>query len=127
MASTRPSTQRISVTRSSAATICISDVPGFVKQVSIPPATSLPTRLSAPFICDYLFTIYALDKILNADLKKGKSGCTIPTAREGATCSLNSTRMGGYDHGTFCSSPANRKSHLLFRLDRPAMRGIGAF
>ncbi len=40
----------ISVTRSSAATMCISEVPGFVKQVSTPPAISVRIRLSAPFI-----------------------------------------------------------------------------
>src|ERR1700719_293520 len=36
-------------TLSRAATKCISDVPGFVKQTSTPPATSVCTRLSAPF------------------------------------------------------------------------------
>src|SRR3954468_23745432 len=37
-------------TRSSAATKCISDVPGLEKQTSTPPATNVRTRLSAPFI-----------------------------------------------------------------------------
>src|SRR3954471_19748941 len=37
-------------TRSSAATKCISEVPGLAKQTSTPPATSVRTRLSAPFI-----------------------------------------------------------------------------
>ncbi len=37
-------------TLSSAATKCISDVPGFVKQTLTPPATSVRARLSAPFI-----------------------------------------------------------------------------
>src|SRR5512138_547859 len=37
-------------TRSSAATKCISEVPGLVKQTSTPPATRVWTRLSAPFI-----------------------------------------------------------------------------
>src|SRR5881394_1575101 len=37
-------------TRSSAATKCISDVPGLEKQTSTPPPTSVRTRLSAPFI-----------------------------------------------------------------------------
>src|SRR5258708_10358940 len=36
-------------TRSSAATKCISDVPGLVKQVSTPHASSVRMRLSAPF------------------------------------------------------------------------------
>src|SRR3546814_9324369 len=36
--------------RSSATTKCISDVPGLAKQVSTPDATSVWTRLSAPFI-----------------------------------------------------------------------------
>jgi len=37
-------------TRSSAATKCISEVPGLVKQTSTPPLTIVRTRLSAPFI-----------------------------------------------------------------------------
>src|ERR1700754_731925 len=37
-------------TRSSAATKCISEVPGLLKQTSTPPATRVRTRLSAPFI-----------------------------------------------------------------------------
>src|SRR4029077_17939242 len=37
-------------TRSSAATKCISEVPGLLKQTSTPPATKVRTRLSAPFI-----------------------------------------------------------------------------
>src|SRR6516164_5810598 len=37
-------------TRSRAATKCISEVPGLVKQTSTPPATRVRTRLSAPFI-----------------------------------------------------------------------------
>src|SRR3984893_15012905 len=37
-------------TRSRAATKCISEVPGLAKQTSTPPATSVRTRLSAPFI-----------------------------------------------------------------------------
>src|ERR1700760_3908995 len=42
-------------TRSSAATKCISDVPGLVKQTSTPPATRVRTRLSAPFIISLPF------------------------------------------------------------------------
>src|SRR5262249_48206173 len=37
-------------TRSSAATKCISEVPGLAKHTSTPPATRVRTRLSAPFI-----------------------------------------------------------------------------
>src|SRR5437868_14433332 len=37
-------------TRSSAATKCISEVPGLEKQTSTPPPTRVRTRLSAPFI-----------------------------------------------------------------------------
>ena len=37
-------------TLSSAATKCISDVPGLAKQVSTPLASSVRTRLSAPFM-----------------------------------------------------------------------------
>src|SRR3954464_3527533 len=37
-------------TRSRAATKCISEVPGLVKQTSTPPATNVRTRLSAPFM-----------------------------------------------------------------------------
>jgi hypothetical protein len=42
--------QRMPGTLSSAATKCISEVPGFVKQTSTPPAIKVRTRLSAPFI-----------------------------------------------------------------------------
>src|SRR5215813_638219 len=48
--SKRPRTQRMPSTRSSAATKCISDVPGLAKHTSTPPPTSVRTRLSAPFI-----------------------------------------------------------------------------
>src|ERR1043166_1380217 len=37
-------------TRSSAATKCISEVPGLAKHTLTPPPTSVRTRLSAPFI-----------------------------------------------------------------------------
>src|ERR1700736_6790417 len=37
-------------TRSSAATKCISEVPGFAKHTLTPPPTKVRTRLSAPFI-----------------------------------------------------------------------------
>src|SRR5580693_5143536 len=48
--SNRASTARMPLTLSSAATKCISDVPGFEKQTSTPESTSVRTRLSAPFI-----------------------------------------------------------------------------
>src|SRR6185312_4266696 len=48
--SNKPSTQRIPSTRSSAATKCISDVPGLAKHTLTPPPTIVRTRLSAPFI-----------------------------------------------------------------------------
>src|SRR5580698_3421322 len=48
--SNKPSTQRIPGTRSSAATKCISDVPGLEKQVLTPLLSSECTRLSAPFM-----------------------------------------------------------------------------
>src|SRR5712692_12050905 len=48
-------------TLSSAATKCISDVPGFVKHTFTPPPTSVRTRLSAPFMvvpsCCMLFPV----------------------------------------------------------------------
>jgi len=44
------STPRISGTASSAATKCISEVPGFVKQVSTPQSTSVWISARAPFI-----------------------------------------------------------------------------
>src|SRR5215212_7427166 len=49
--SNSPSTHRISPTRSSAATKCISEVPGLAKQISTPAPAKVSTRLSAPFIC----------------------------------------------------------------------------
>src|SRR5580698_7699021 len=48
--SKRPSTTRIPSTLSSAATKCISDVPGLPKQTSTPDPTSVLKRLSAPFM-----------------------------------------------------------------------------
>src|ERR1700676_3064465 len=42
-------------TQASAATKCISEVPGFAKQTSTPPATKVRTRLSAPFILSLPF------------------------------------------------------------------------
>src|SRR5439155_24895446 len=45
-----PSTQRMRSTLSSAATKCISEVPGLVKHTFTPPPTSVRTRLSAPFM-----------------------------------------------------------------------------
>src|SRR6202020_701339 len=48
--SNRASTGCMPPTLSSAATKCISDVPGFEKQTSTPESTSVRTRLSAPFI-----------------------------------------------------------------------------
>ena len=51
--SARHSTQRMSGTRSAAATNCISDVPGLVKQVVILLLTSVLNRLSAPFMIPF--------------------------------------------------------------------------
>src|SRR4051812_10509141 len=48
--SCRPSTQRMPALWSSAATKCISLVPGLAKHVSTPEAMSVSTRLRAPFI-----------------------------------------------------------------------------
>src|SRR5689334_20899699 len=48
--SNSPSTQRMPGTRSSAATKCISDVPGLEKHVVTPLFNSECTRLSAPFM-----------------------------------------------------------------------------
>src|SRR4051812_11894242 len=50
MFSCSPRMQRMPGIRSSAATKCISEVPGLVKQVSTPQANKVCTRLSAPFI-----------------------------------------------------------------------------
>src|SRR5688500_13488824 len=46
----RPSTQRMPGIWSSAATKCISLVPGLAKQVSMPEASRVRTRLAAPFM-----------------------------------------------------------------------------
>src|ERR1700759_2535268 len=48
--SKRPSTVRIPATLSRAETKCISEGPGFPKHTSTPDPTSVPKRLSAPFI-----------------------------------------------------------------------------
>ncbi len=42
--------QRMPSTRSSAATKCISEVPGFAKHTLTPPPTKVRTKLSAPFM-----------------------------------------------------------------------------
>src|SRR5215211_3852787 len=52
--SNSPSTHRISPTRSSAATKCISEVPGLAKPISTPAPANVSTKLSAPFICSFL-------------------------------------------------------------------------
>src|SRR5829696_7082925 len=44
----------MSPTRSSAATKCISEVPGLAKQMSTPALANVLTKLSAPFICSFL-------------------------------------------------------------------------
>src|SRR5439155_21389297 len=48
--SNKPSIPRISGTESSAATKCISDVPGFVKHTSTPASTSVRISACAPFM-----------------------------------------------------------------------------
>ena len=48
--SNRVNTARISGAESSAATKCISDVPGLPKQTSTPDPTSVRNKLSAPFM-----------------------------------------------------------------------------
>src|SRR3712207_2035566 len=45
---------RTSPTRSSAATKCISDVPGLAKHTSTPAPANVLTKLAAPFICSLL-------------------------------------------------------------------------
>src|SRR5256885_3429123 len=75
--SNRPSTQRMPSTRSSAATKCISEVPGLEKQTSTPPATNVRTRLSAPFIVSLPFTASLKtgpDQPLFARFVKGLAG-----------------------------------------------------
>src|SRR3954465_15795936 len=64
-------------TRSSAATKCISEVPGLLKQTSTPPATNVRTRLSAPFIVPPLsFSLFGFqpDQPLFSRFVKGLAG-----------------------------------------------------
>src|SRR3954447_13364617 len=64
-------------TRSSAATKCISEVPGLAKQTSTPPATKVRTRLSAPFIVALPFATfleYIEDQSFLAHFVKGFAG-----------------------------------------------------
>src|SRR5204862_1119165 len=63
-------------TRSSAATKCISEVPGLAKQTSTPPATNVRTRLSAPFIASPLSTLLGFppDQPLFSRFVKGLAG-----------------------------------------------------
>ena len=55
--------------RSSAATKCISDVPGLEKHVSTPDASSVCTRLSAPFIFLIPYDIRRLSLLRPARLR----------------------------------------------------------
>src|SRR5690606_34930552 len=75
------STQRIPSTRSSAATKCISEVPGLAKQTVTPPATSVRTRHSAPFM-----SICALSSmtILSGD-RSSREHCRLSGAKRKAT------------------------------------------
>src|SRR5215469_3577560 len=57
--SKRQDTQRTSGKRSSAATRCISDVPGLAKQTLMPPAIRARAADSAPFIADSGWVIRA--------------------------------------------------------------------
>ena len=66
--SNKPRMQRICGLRSSAATKCISDVPGLAKQTSTPPESSVSQRASAPFISSHpLLEEYAAHVISNID------------------------------------------------------------
>src|SRR5271168_3163557 len=60
-------------TRSSAATKCISEVPGLAKQTSTPPATRVRTRLSAPFILPLPFVKVSDQSLLTRFVKGGLS------------------------------------------------------
>src|SRR6266436_2443565 len=82
--SNRPSTQRMPSTRSRAATKCISEVPGLEKQTSTPPATSVRTRLSAPFIVPLPFAVLVAKKrstIVRGISQRGVGHCC--TTRQG--------------------------------------------
>src|SRR3954454_4859236 len=86
--SNRPSTQRMPGTRSSAATKCISEVPGLVKQTSTPPLTIVRTRLSAPFIPRLPQPAISHDpfrSIIVRDARQSNSGHCGPAPRDDAT------------------------------------------
>ncbi len=81
--SNRQSTQDMPSTRSSAATKCISDVPGFEKQTSAPPATRVRTRLSAPFIVEFSKVMggVAGSSVGRAASVSGRGSQTLPALR----------------------------------------------
>src|SRR4029079_9110452 len=81
-------------TRSSAATKCISDVPGLAKQTSTPPPTSVRTRLSAPFIPRSPWMVGSLGRPFRSD----RAGYV----REGRVAQLahqEARRIDGPRHG----------------------------
>ena len=59
-------------TRSRAETKCISDVPGFVKQTSTPPASNVLVRLSAPFIV--VLAVCAVGRFRGQTIADGQPG-----------------------------------------------------
>src|SRR5580700_8217607 len=75
-------------TRSSAATKCISEVPGLAKQTSTPPATRVRTRLSAPFIIPLPLTLSRCrraDQSLFAAFVKGGTDIAATHGKGGAS------------------------------------------
>src|SRR6185437_16344220 len=61
-------------TRSSAATKCISDVPGLAKQTVTPPETKVRTRLSAPFMAALPFLLLSLIARLGLGVRRIEAG-----------------------------------------------------
>src|SRR3981081_1519026 len=100
--SNRPSTQRMPSTRSSAATKCISEVPGLAKQTSTPPATNVRTRLSAPFIIPLPFAPFFKKSTLGRSI--------IPGAVRQRFRGHCSHRQGS--DGFFAATPENRRPHV---------------
>src|SRR5204863_6627585 len=73
-------------TRSSAATKCISEVPGLAKHTLTPPPTSVRTKLSAPFIATSPLTVP--HPLHPAGRQRREQGCSV------AHCALEQFRDG---------------------------------
>src|ERR1700730_7594597 len=105
-------------TRSSAATKCISEVPGLVKQTLTPPATSVRTRLSAPFIVPTPLVFLSRGQInhCSGPQSKGRHGKPAIIVKQSRV--LTALTAKGRDHTRFACTRA---------VDMASLTGDGIF